>query len=579
MLTRLAWEWCFEEGIACVLFEFVPGIYNISATVSMVNSTVADQSGRNDGMRMNNVAALNNRPSVSLTVEQDPNSVVVGRESVITLVADAYDADDEFGNTLRYVWTHPDMFMFNGTLSPSQCDGVGPEFSICELVPENSEWANVNTYSVSVYDIYGSSSMDFTNFFIWNRVLAGDSSESGITMSYDLTYNGINPFTVSIVDSDAEYTKDLTEFGYAGEYNSVAVMDYTPVTTYLADDVYNQSIMLTYDTSEIEPTSVFWKSSNGVWSQLTATITEAGSDGTIELDYGEDSQTLAGGEIILMGGELQYIETPTAHPVNLTVIASKGGMISASWAYSGNAVPGLDYLVMEICDSNDVCTTTQENTTLVADLMSGQTDTQHGETYTYTLQVCNIGGCNPIIATDSATADKMVDGGVTATGMSVEPSGSDAWTVRWNVDGDASDVEGWMVCMADYSWSSAGEMPDCIADAGDANSVVIPHPTGTGTKTYYFAAVPYDDKGNMENALPGTDTTLTHSNTIVDPCVEDPSSAECAAIGDSGDSADSGEVPTWTWGVIIGLVVVAFVVGAFILSRGGDGDDGKDWDY
>ena len=45
------------------------------------------------------------------------------------------------------------------------------------------------------------------------------------------------------------------------------------------------------------------------------------------------------------------------------------------------------------------------------------------------------------------------------------------------------------------------------------------------------------------------------------------------------DGADSGEVPTWTWGVIIGLVVVAFVVGAFILSRGGDGDDGKDWDY
>ena len=36
-------------------------------------------------------------------------------------------------------------------------------------------------------------------------------------------------------------------------------------------------------------------------SQLSA-ITEAGSDGTTELDYGEDSQTLAGGEIILMGG-------------------------------------------------------------------------------------------------------------------------------------------------------------------------------------------------------------------------------------------------------------------------------------
>ena len=134
--------------------------------------------------------------------------------------------------------------------------------------------------------------------------------------------------------------------------------------------------------------------------------------------------------------------------------------------------------------------------------------------------------------------------------------------------------------MADYAWSSSGEMPTSICvDAGDATSVDVPHPGGTGTKTYYFSAVPYDDKMNMENAMPGTDTVLTHANTITDPCVVDPDGEDCAAIGDSGDSADSGEVPTWTWGVIIGLVVVAFVVGAFILSRGGDGEDGKDWDY
>ena len=72
---------------------------------------------------------------------------------------------------------------------------------------------------------------------------------------------------------------------------------------------------------------------------------------------------------------------------------------------------------------------------------------------------------------------------------------------------------------------------------------------------------------------------MTHETTVTDPCEENPDSDECAAIGGTGDGADSGEVPTWTWGVIIGLVVVAFVVGAFILSRGGDGDDGKDWDY
>ena len=34
------------------------------------------------------------------------------------------------------------------------------------------------------------------------------------------------------------------------------------------------------------------------------------------------------------------------------------------------------------------------------------------------------------------------------------------------------------------------------------------------------------------------------------------------------------------WGMIAGVVLVAFVVGAFILSRGGDDDDeNKDWDY
>ena len=42
--------------------------------------------------------------------------------------------------------------------------------------------------------------------------------------------------------------------------------------------------------------------------------------------------------------------------------------------------------------------------------------------------------------------------------------------------------------------------------------------------------------------------------------------------------ASSG-VPTWTWGVIGAVVVVAFIVGAFILSRGDGDDDDKEWDY
>ena len=572
----------FEAGEACIMFEFAPGVYNITATVAMVGGTAgtADMSARNNDASIYEISALNNRPSVSLTVQQDEGSIVIGPEGMITLEADAYDADDDTGQNLNYVWTHPGMQDINGTEQPSQCNGMGIAYSTCNLMAFDSEWAGVQTYSVSVTDEFGSSAMDFTNVFVWNQVVATATTASGIGVEYNLTYDGVNEFTMATwADSDASYTQDLTQFGYAGEYSSVAVVDYSPSTTYMPEDVYSQEIVMTFDTASLDPTSVFWIS-NGNWVQLDAAITSAGSSGTITVDLGQNSQVLPQGEIALMGGELQIIEAPDAHATGLTVVATKGGTITASWSYSGNTVPGADWLAMEICDSADVCTSTQENTTLVAHSMNGQTDTVHGETYTYTLQVCNVGGCNPTIATASATADKMVDGDASATAMTVaNKAGANAWTVSWTADGDTSDVDGWMVCWSDFSWSTSGMMPDTCADAGAATSTDINHPGGTGEKNYYFTAVPYDDKGNMDNALPGTDILLTHESTVTDPCEENPDSDECAAIGGTGDGADSGEVPTWTWGVIIGLVVIAFVVGAFILSRGGDGDDGKDWDY
>jgi len=571
-------------GQACVMYNFAPGIYNVTATAMMVNATPGqtDMSARNDAASIYEISALNNRPTVSVLLQQEEGSIVMGENGFITLEADAYDADDETGATLSYVWDHPGRTSFNGTEDPSICNGIGQEFATCELVAENEGWTGVQTYSITVIDEFGSMAMDFINVFVWNQIVATATTASGIGIEYNLTYNGANPFTITTwADSETSYTKDLTEFGYAGDYNSVAVVDYEPSTTYLPEDVYEQDLSLTYNADDITPTGVFWRSTNGVWAQLDATINAVGSAGSISIDMGAGNQVLSQGEIVMMGGELQVIDIPGANPTDLTVEAQKGGSITASWGYAGNAVPGSDWLSMEICDSAMVCTTTQENTTLVAHSMSGQTDTTHGETYTYTLQVCNVGGCNPTIATDSATADKMVDGSPSATSMTVSnKADANAWTVSWQTTGDTSDVEGWMVCYADYAWSSSGEMPTsgCV-DAGDATSADVSHPAGTGIKTYHFAAVPYDDKNNMENAVPGTDIALTHSSSVEDPCEVNPDGDECADIGGDGDGADSSEVPTWTWGVIIGLVVVAFVVGAFILSRGGDGDDGKDWDY
>jgi hypothetical protein len=47
------------------------------------------------------------------------------------------------------------------------------------------------------------------------------------------------------------------------------------------------------------------------------------------------------------------------------------------------------------------------------------------------------------------------------------------------------------------------------------------------------------------------------------------------SVGSGGDET----LPSWAWPAIIGVVVIAFIAGAFILSRGGDGDDNKEWDY
>jgi hypothetical protein len=586
----------FENGEACIMFEFAPGVYTITATASMTNieqvddgtgtmvDKYSDMSSSNDDTSIFKIAALNNRPSVDLTLEnENPGSIVIGPEGIITLAANAMDADDEGGLELTYIWTHPGMPEGeNGTVIPSECNGVGPQYSNCVLIALDSSWAGGNTYSVRVSDSYGSFAQGMKNVEVWNHKDALATSASGIEMLYELTYRGSNEFGISITDSTSEpYTQDLTLFGYAGEYTSEAILDYQPSAVYMAQDVHAQSMSIYYDATPdtgIAPTSAFWVSSNGLWSKLDSTFTVSSNDGTIAIDMSNIGQVLAQGEIVLMGGELQIVEKPNSNPKDANVEATKGGDITATWSYAGTTVPGFDWLSMEICDSDGNCDTTQENTTKVGHSLSGQTETVHGLTYTFTLQVCNGGGCNDISTSDNATADKMVDGDAVAEDMTVaNKDGADAWTVSWTVGGtDSSDVAGWEVCWTDYSWSMSGDMPTTCVDAGDATTTDVNHPGGSGMKHYYFTAVPYDDKLNMDNAVPGTDIMLEHA-TAIDPCVEDPTAEDCEDI--SEDSTESGTVPTWTWGVIIGLVVVAFVAGAFILSRGGEGKDDKDWDY
>ena len=91
-----------------------------------------------------------------------------------------------------------------------------------------------------------------------------------------------------------------------------------------------------------------------------------------------------------------------------------------------------------------------------------------------------------------------------------------------------------------------------------------------GTYDVHFAVVPVDVVGNTATAASSTFIEYSRDDVTTNP--DDGSQTT--------DSEASSGVPTWTWGVIGVVVIAAFVVGAFILSRGDDGDDeNKEWDY
>ena len=572
-------DMAMETGQACIYYEFTPGVYNVSAVVSMVGGTVTDMSSSNDDADMYGLIAMNNRPSVSLTLETE-GDIIRGAESMITLVADAIDADDQTGLTLSYSWLHPGLDLDGGQVS--MCNGMGPAFSTCNLNPLESHWAGGNTYSVTVSDAYGSASFDTTSVFVWNHNIAGATTSSGISIAYDLTYDGTSDFTMSTwEDSSSEpMTQDLSmshanppvSTGIIGDYTSVAIIDYQPSTTYTT--ILSQSVSIGYDTSAISPTSVWWIS-NGNWKMLDASFTSNGTDGTITLNVGD--AVLGQGEIALMGGDLVMMDVPTANPTGLTMTATKGGDINAAWSYSGATGTGT-WLDHTMCDSAGNCETDQMNVSATSSMLDGQTSTTHGETYTLTLKLCNAGGCNEAITpSESATADSMVDGDAAASEMSAANKNDNTWTISWTITGDATDVHHWNVCYQAGDWSVAGDMPTTCKDTAGADDAGLDISKAGSSGVYFFAVVPVDDKGNTKTSMSGTDI----EHTVVasaETCETNPDLEGCDEFIDDGAESDGG-VPPWTWGVIIGLVVVAFIGGAFILSRGGDGDEGKDWDY
>jgi hypothetical protein len=329
-------------------------------------------------------------------------------------------------------------------------------------------------------------------------------------MTYDLTYADSNAFSINLIDSADGYTGQSLS-GYTGTYDSVAVLDYVPSTWYDATYVLDQIISIEYDSADLDPTSVWYVDTNGYWHPVAIDANDfaiVGTVGTVTLNLGANSPTIATGQIVLMGGVLGQAEPPTAHPMGFIMVATMGGNIGMAWSYQGSYVAGVDWVEIILCEDATGCADPEvikPGITVTAHTLSGQGSTTHGTTYYAIIRVCNDAGCNTVEGNDSAEADSEVDGHPTATAITVA-NGDGVWTVSWTATGVTDDVKNWKVCYDDSPWTVAGDMPgNCVNAADGATSADVTMSTAPGTKKYYFTAVPVDPMGNYDTAVSSAD--------------------------------------------------------------------------
>lgn len=541
-------------GYACTMISLtIDGEYTFSASL-LNESKMVDAKPSNNEKSMT-ASVRNNAPLIiSLDLLNDED-LYLGQDDLISMAVQVFDVDDPSSSNMEIEW------MFNGVALPG-CDRATMR-TTCSVLIEPQFVTNFPV-SVNVYDANGGEVSDELMLQVWNDGSYSTSTASGLVLAYDMFFWGTTPFSVNATDGEAQTNTELP--GFTGRYDSVGVIDYAPSTTYSANDVLEQSMSVQYAKS-LGATSL-WYVNGASWTLLSDVSTDVdATTGQFAYSFPANSPILSNGQLVLMGGSLAQAEVPSASITGFNAAAAKGGAIQINWDVDGTMLAG-DSIDVTVCETVD-CVTAFEISLGAGNTSypySGQSTT-HGVEYTVTVAVCNEVGCSSPVGTGTVVADSAVDGDASATDLTIAAA-ENTWTVSWTPAGAQVDVASWKVCYQRGTFDAAN-MPETCLDATGTTLDVDISTWSAGTYTYHFTAVPVDALGNSMAAASMNsidyqrdgDTSNTDDGTTV--------------IGEDVE----GGVPTWTWGVIGGVVVVAFIVGAFILSRGGEGDEGKDWDY
>ncbi|MBT7244031.1 MAG: hypothetical protein HN874_01115 [Euryarchaeota archaeon] len=552
---------------ACATVNLGEGDFSIEADANLLGQWDEQSLELND--RIGDMSFTNNRYEfdVSLTnfapqiLSLDINTeTIVADTSRSSFIASASVFDVE-GDSITYQWTDVNGVDLEGCEGEQQCEinideSMTPTFRFNLYVEDSNGGYDTDYAEVSVLN------MDWANST--EGFLADD-----LSVSYSMVYRSTG-LSAQYLNSTAQ--TDISLPGYDGEYSSVAGFVMTPAGSFDTSDILEQSMTVQFKT-ELEVTSM-WLNIGTQWLLLNdGTPNEVDADFssyTYEWSQGS-SMPAPASNFYLFNKVLTVASAPEANISGFKADATIAGGISIDWAVNGTMLSD-ERVVVSICESDANCSEPDESRyddTRTSILYAGQ-NTVHGNTYYVTASICDGDLCSNE-ATATVVADKEV-AGVTATDLTITESG-ETWVLNWNASSVDSDIASWLVCYLKASFT-ASEMNDLIGTSAcvsaDNESLVINKYSTVGTYDVHFSVVPVDVVGNTASSASMDSVEYTRSTDNTNP-------------GDGEQTTDteaSSGVPTWTWGVIGIIVVVAFVAGAFILSRGDDGEDeGKDWDY
>ena len=547
------------NAVACAEVSMAAGEYNVMAEANILG--LYDETEEQVDTKVGDDILVNNKEDYDVTVENFAptiiylkaiNSVMAG--DTVTLSGNAFDVE---GDELTYSW-------FDASGDPMQCDGDSST-GTCSLV---TDVTMVPSFTVRMVVEDGYNTVDAS---VTIEVLASETfTAAGLTDGYASVYSitaKTSGLTVSFADGPLDEVGISSCANAATPVGSVTV---SPSTTYDSSVLVSQTITVHFP-SNLGVKYMWMESGSAVIAVASGdgdTVDATTSGYTYSFPSGAD-MIPPGTNFYLIADECESADPPAGSVTQLTANPAMGGDIVI--AYNFDAL---------LSDETVRITVTEAGSTTPARTYDRvESDTRSitwssgtdGQEYTVTAQLCNQYSCGDA-TTATVTSDASV-AAVTATSITITESGEN-WDVAWQASAVDADVAGWYVCWNKGEFT-ATEMKTLI-DSGacmmvaDGTQASIAKYTTVETTEVHFGIVPYDAVMNVAYG-PSTDSILYDR-------------AQDTTNPDDGttttDSEASSGVPTWTWGVIGAVVVVAFIVGAFILSRGdGEGDDDKEWDY